>query len=53
MDESALDDNAKRWVTQIKEFMKTRDSLSTDQQIELSLAVDELANWFERKDSED
>jgi hypothetical protein len=63
MDEKGLDDNARRWVMQIKEFMNTDGvgkpnegawmakarTLSTDQQIDLSRAVDELAHWFDRK----
>jgi hypothetical protein len=61
MDESGLDDNARTWIRKIKEFMDTTgladpDSeglwtikarqLDTDDQIELSRCVDELANWF-------
>jgi hypothetical protein len=66
MDESGLDDNARAWVAKIKDFMDTTgidatsgawvikaQSLSTDQQIELSRVVDELANWFDRKFWED
>lgn len=54
MDESGLNDKSRQWVTTIKEFMIVgAGSLSTNQQIELSRVVDELAHWFERKDSED
>ena len=66
MDEDGLDDGARRSVSKIKDFMDTTGiaapsgawaikarSLSTDEQIELSLAVDELAHWFDRKFWED
>lgn len=64
MDESDLDDNARSWIAKIKGFMDTTDitnaagegawavkarGMTTDQQIELSRAVDELAHWFDRK----
>ena len=64
MDESRLGDEASRWVAKIKEFMDTSGisdpkqegtwtvkarTLSTDQQLELSHLVDELAHFFERK----
>ncbi len=64
MDESGLSDDARTWVSKIKEIMdttgledpndegtwvvKARD-LSVDQQIELSRVVDELAHYFDRK----
>jgi hypothetical protein len=58
-----LDDNARSWVIKITELMNTSgvqdpdrrgtavvkaESLSVDQRIELSNAVDELAHWLER-----
>jgi hypothetical protein len=49
MDEGPLDDNARKWVARVKtlaEVAKGR-SLSTDEQVELSQVVDELAHWFE------
>lgn len=64
MDESGLDDNARTWIRKIKQFMDTTGitddsgegawsvkarTLTTDEQIELSRAVDELAHWFDRK----
>jgi hypothetical protein len=64
--EAGLDDNARRWVTKIKELMGTAGSvdsiggapweaqartLSVDQQLELRDAVDELANWFNEKET--
>lgn len=50
MDEAALDDNSRAWVGKLRELEKTSQlgSLTTDQQIELSRTVDELANWFDR-----
>ena len=68
MDESGLSDDARRWVSQIREFMDTSgledplgqgtsvlkaQGLTSDQQLELSRAVDELAHWFARKLWED
>jgi hypothetical protein len=68
MDEKGLDDNARKWVAKIKGFMSADGivgepnegtwaakaaTLSTDQQMELSDAVDELAHWFDRKFWED
>ena len=68
MDESGLSDDARAWVTKIKEFMDTSDlqdpasegtwavkacTLSVDQQMELSRVVDELAHYFDRKFWED
>ena len=64
MEESGLDDSARGWVSKIKQFMDTTgvvdpagigtwqvkaQSLTTDDQRELSDAVDELAHWFHRK----
>lgn len=63
MDERGLDADARRWVATIKSLMDTTGikdpvgigtfelkarTLSTDQQSELSRAVDELAHWFRR-----
>ncbi len=59
LDESGLDDNARGWVAKIKALMETAGipeapgpyaarSLSTEEQRELSRAVDELAHWFDR-----
>jgi hypothetical protein len=50
MDESALDDNASGWVAKIKALMVIAHSLSTDEQLELSRTVDELADWFAREE---
>ena len=61
MDESGLDDNARTWVRKLKELMDTTGltdtnseglwtvkakQLGTDEKIELSRCVDELAHWF-------
>jgi hypothetical protein len=61
LDESGLDDNARTWISKINEFMDTTGlhdpnseglwtikarQLSTDDKIELSRCVDELAHWF-------
>lgn len=63
-DESGLDDNARSWIAKIKGFMDTTNisdtsgagtwvvkarTLTTDDQLELSRVVDELAHWFHRK----
>lgn len=68
MVETGLDDNARRWVATIKGYMDTSGisategegiwvvkarTLDTDQQLELSRVVDELAHWFDRKFWED
>lgn len=61
-DESTLDDDSRIWLTQIKKFMDTEDvplatdgkgqwhakalGSTTDEKIELSTAIDELAFWF-------
>jgi len=62
MDESGLDDNARDWIEKIKKLMdisgqgtlavKTQ-SFTTDQQLELSRIIDELAHWFDRKSWEE
>jgi hypothetical protein len=64
MDESGLSDDARRWVRKIKEFMDTSGidgtngegawaikagQLTTDDQLELSRTIDELASWFDRE----
>lgn len=64
LDESGLDANARTWVATIKGLMDTTGikdpadvgtfelkarSLTTDQQSELSRAVDELAHWLRRE----
>jgi hypothetical protein len=59
MDESGLDDGALALVAKIKAlmypggvvdgWMDRAPNLSTDQQLDFSRAVDELANWFNRK----
>jgi len=61
MDESGLDDNALTWVRKLQELMDTTglvdpdsvglwtikaQQLGTDERIELSRCVDELAHWF-------
>lgn len=61
MDEGGLDDNARTWVRKLKELMDTTglvdldsvglwtvkaQQLGTDEMIELSQCVDELAHWF-------
>jgi len=64
LDETGLDADARRWVATIKSLMETTGikdpagvgtfelkarTLSTDQQSDLSRAVDELAHWFRRE----
>ena len=64
MDESGLDDSAREWVRKIKQFMDTSgvqdpsgkgtwavkaSTFTTDQQLELSRLIDELAHWFDRR----
>jgi hypothetical protein len=64
MDEAGLDDNAREWVRKIKEFMDTTNvednsgkgkwaakasTLTTDEQLELSNTLNDLASWFCRK----
>jgi hypothetical protein len=61
MDESGLDDNARIWIRKLKELMDTNglvdpdsvglwrikaQQLGTDEKVELSRCVDELAHWF-------
>ena len=50
MNEGGLDDHARKWVRKIKELEKTSQlgSLTSDQQVELSHTVNELADWFDR-----
>ena len=63
LDESGLDSNAKRYISVIKDLMDTTGlvdpsekglwfvkahQFTTDQQLELSRNVDELAYWFGR-----
>lgn len=52
MNEADLDDNARTWVRKIKDLEKTSQlgSLTSDQQLELSRTVSELADWFGRED---
>ena len=54
MDESGLDDHARRWVAKIKDLMEKSQtrSLSANEQLDLSRDVDELAHWFEWKSHE-
>jgi hypothetical protein len=62
-DTNALDDNARRWILTIKDFMDTSgidnvggrgtyvikaERLTNDEKRELSNAVDELAHWFKQ-----
>ena len=62
-DASGLNDDARSWIAKIKEFMDTTNisdtsgagtwtirarALTTDDQLELSRVVDELAHWFDR-----
>jgi|ERR1700722_5918994 len=62
-DADALDDSARGWYSKITEFMNTdgiedpagrgthlikAEGFTTDQKIELSKCVDELAHWFDR-----
>lgn len=64
MDEGGLDDNARTWVHKLKGLMDTTElihldskelssikaqQLGTDEMIELSRCVDELAHWFRDK----
>lgn len=49
LDEEQLDDNERDWVSTIKLLMEALRPLSTDQMIELSSAVDELAHSAHRK----
>lgn len=62
LDVRALGDSAQRWVTKLQEFMDTTGvsdpngegswvvkarTFSTDDQLEISHTVDELAHWFD------
>jgi len=63
MDERLLDDNALRWVVEIRELMDTTGipespegtfllkarALSVEQQSDLRVAVNDLADWFARQ----
>ena len=64
LNDNALDDDARSWVYKLKKLMDTSGfvdpderglwtvkaaSLTTDQKLELSRVVDELAHWFERE----
>jgi hypothetical protein len=64
MKTDGLDDNARRWVSKIQEMMDTSgiddsegrgkflvkaERFSTDEKIELSRTVNELAHWFDMK----
>jgi len=49
LDEEQLDDNERDWVSTIKLLMEALRPLSTDQMIELSSSVDELAHSAHRK----
>jgi hypothetical protein len=64
LDHEKLDDHSSKWVNKIRELMDTSviqdrsgrgkwlikaEQLTEEQKIELSKAVDELANWFDRQ----
>jgi hypothetical protein len=64
LDLNSVSDDARSWIRRLNEFMDTRglsdpnkaglwsikaESLTTDEQIELSRIVDELANYFHRE----
>lgn len=64
LSDKELDDNARGWVTKLREFMDTTgiqdpagrgtwvikaERLTVDQKLELSRTVAELAHWFDRQ----
>lgn len=55
LDRDSLEDDPRRWIFKIEEYMGVTGfgetparELTTDEKIELSNTIDELAHWFER-----